>query len=158
MLDNVSPLAILDVEGPLQLHPHLESVTTHMAHLVSLFQASHLLHPLQVIRLPSMFRSVTAPKRPSSFTMKVDKALIAKKNGRRKMHIKSDPKQTFIELVTPHSQPRKYFTNIIQKRWGPEYCLVTNDAIERKQPVSIKHHTQSTQQYTHIHFRLGTKS
>ena len=64
---------------------------------------------------PLIFRSVTAPKRGASFSLKVVKATVTKK-GRGK----------------PDFQPisQMYILGVIRKRWGAEYTLVTTDGIE----------------------------
>ena len=78
---------------------------------------------------PPSFRSVIAPKRCPSFTLKILKACVIMKNGRRKLDVGCDAKQTFIELVESTAN-LEHILPIVQKRWGPEYRIVTNDAIE----------------------------
>jgi hypothetical protein len=81
------------------------------------------------------FRSVTAPKRTSSFGLKVVKAKIIK-NGRRNPEFKPIC-QTYIDIVESTAN-LTYILDVIHQRWGPEYTLVTSDGIELEESPSIK--------------------
>ena len=75
--------------------------------------------------LPS-FHSVTAPKRVASFSLKVVKATMCRQ-GKRKAEFQPIS-QTYLELVESMVN-LEHILGIIQKRWGIEYTLVTNDGL-----------------------------
>lgn len=76
---------------------------------------------------PPIFRSVTAPKRGASFSLKVVKATVTKK-GRGKPDFQPTS-QVYIEL-TEATAHLEHILGVIHKRWGAEYTLVTSDGIE----------------------------
>ena len=76
---------------------------------------------------PPVFRSVTAPRRGATFSLKVVKATILRK-GRGKPEFQASS-QMYIEL-TEATAYLDHIVELIRKRWGAEYILVTNDGIE----------------------------
>lgn len=75
---------------------------------------------------PPSFRSVTAPKRVASFSLKVVKATMCRQ-GKRKAEFQPIS-QTYLELVESTAN-LEHILSIIQKRWGTEYTLVTSDGL-----------------------------
>ena len=75
---------------------------------------------------PPSFRSVTATRRPSTFTLKVIKAKMTK--GRSKSSI--DTSLVMHVELTEAKATLGYIQSEIQKRWGPSYTLVTVDGAE----------------------------
>ncbi len=86
---------------------------------------------------PPKFRSVIAPNRGQTFSLKIVKAQLIK-NGRQKptleplsqTYIELEPlSQTYIELVESTAN-LDHILSIVHRRWGAEYKIVTNDGIE----------------------------
>ena len=101
VLMNISSISVLIIEGPsFQATPRSSSYPSRSSGVTisSLPSSSNILPPASILPPPT-FCSVTAPRRSLSFTLKVIKVRIIRKNGRHKLDIESDAKQTFIELV-----------------------------------------------------------
>ena len=84
------------------------------------------------------FRSVVAPKRSSSFSLKVLKAKMNRSAGRRnpEFHVMG---QTYIE-ITDSTANLEYILGVITQRWGNGYTLVTSDGV----PLEDSPTTQGT--------------
>ena len=73
------------------------------------------------------FRSVVAPKKSPSFSLKVLKAKINRSAGRRnpEFHVMG---QTYIEVIDSTAN-LDYILGVITQQWGPGYTLVTSDGV-----------------------------
>ncbi len=75
---------------------------------------------------PPAFRSVTAPKRMASFSLKVVKATMCRQ-GKRKPEFQPIS-QTYLDLIDSTAN-LEHIHSIVQRRWGTEYTIVTNDGL-----------------------------
>ena len=81
------------------------------------------------------FRSVTAPKRGGTFTIKIVKAsMIRKPKGKVEFEVTG---QTHIEL-TEETANLRYILETIHKCWGKEFKIVTNDGVELEDSPGIQ--------------------
>lgn len=109
--------------------------------MTSLPSRSHYSRSLSISSTPPpsntsslLFRSVTAPKRTPSFSLKVIKAKLVK-SGRRKPEF--EPlRQTYIYLVDSTAN-LEHILGLIQ-RWGSQFTLVTSDGIELEESPSTQ--------------------
>lgn len=83
------------------------------------------------------FRSVTAPRKAPSFSLKVLRAKMHR-NGRRKPDFVTTG-QTYIELVDSTANV-DYIVGVINQRWGSGYTIVTSDGV----PLEDSPTTQGT--------------
>ena len=124
-LVDVTAYTTLSVEGPVQsssLPPPLRSQNLPRSSItLSSTPSTSNLPPS-----PS-FRSVIAPRRTSSFSLKVVKAKLAK-TGKCKPEFEPIS-QTYIELVDSTAN-LEHILGVIHQRWGSQFTLVTNDGIE----------------------------
>ena len=80
--------------------------------------------------LPTNFRSVMAPKRVQTFSLKLIKAKMCRIGVGRCRKFEFQPvSQTFIELIEATANV-DHILAIIRRRWGPDYILVTQDGLQ----------------------------
>ena len=123
-LSDVSQYSMLTVKGPLLSSP-LPLRTSNTARSMSVSSTPSLPGPSHTP--PSGFHSVVAPKRLPTFSIKIVKANIVNAFRRKPEFVSIS--QTFVEL-TESTANLTYVLGVIHKRWGQQYTLVTNDAIE----------------------------
>ena len=75
--------------------------------------------------LPPTFRSVTAPRRTQSFSLKIVKATMVRSGVKRKPKFQ----QIYVELVESTAN-LEHVLNIVQNRWGAHFVLVTSDGLQ----------------------------
>ena len=75
-----------------------------------------------------IFRSVVAPRKGSTLCVKIVKAKV-KKGGNRKKPEFLPISQTYVE-VTESTATLDHILNMVKRRWGDQYVLVTSDCIQ----------------------------
>ena len=121
----LAPYATLIVEGP-EITASMPSPRTSNLPPPRPLTVSSTNHSSMPSLPPPSFRSVTAPKRVASFSLKVVKATMCRQ-GKRKAEFQPIS-QTYLELVESTAN-LEHILGIIQKRWGTEYTLVTSDGL-----------------------------
>lgn len=117
-LSRVILLSELVVEGPSNVPTRQRSTAATSSSTVSSTPS-----PLP----PPVFRSVIAPKRAASFSLKVHRADMMRTNT-RKPHFEQK-QQMFLDLVEGTANVDYILANI-HRKWGHEYRLVTSDGMQ----------------------------
>ena len=134
--DNCDNTAYFPQDGNFNLQTHgLSEYTTLVVEGPSITAApprSNLPPSMTLTSTPSSssgfqnFRSVTAPRRSPSFSLKVLKAKMYR-NGRRKLDFQTLG-QTYIE-ISEATANLEHILGMIYQRWGNGYKVVTSDGV-----------------------------
>ena len=116
----VSAYTTLVVEGPALATPVVSSCMSNLPRPSP--SATVSATPTSI---PPSFRSVTASKRQLSFSLKVVKVTMCRRKNKPEFQPVT---QTFIDLVDSIAN-LEHILSIIQRRWGSEYIIVTNDGL-----------------------------
>ena len=123
--NNITTYTTLIVEGPAQAAASSLPRANNLPRASSLVTVSST-PTTSSLPPPPTFRSVTAPRRVPSFSLKVLKAKLTK-NGRRKPDF--EPlNQTYIELVESTAN-LEHILVLVRRHWGLEYTIVTSDGM-----------------------------
>ena len=128
----ISPYATLTVEGP-DFRGPLPPPRPLSTSLSSTQLSSDAAGSSGLQQTSPNWRSVISPKRLPTFNLKVVKAEM-KKIGKK---IEFTPiSQTFIELIDSTANLEN-ITGIIQRRWGSNYVLMTQDGLKLEESPSL---------------------
>ena len=91
-----------------------------------------------------IFRSVVAPRKGSTFCVKIVKAKV-KKGGNRKKPEFLPISQAYIEL-TESTANLDHISSMVKRRWGDQYVIVTSDGIQLEDSPA----TQGLRLFIHV--------